>query len=243
MPHLQTLVRALKARRTGANWMARCPAHDDRNPSLSISEEGGKVLLHCFAGCAQRSVIDALMAVDLWESNQRSPKPRPRIVATYDYTDEGGILLYQVCRTESKDFPQRYPDDRGSWIWKKHPRQVLYHLPEVLEAPIVFVVEGEKDVETLRQHGFVATTNAGGAKARWLPSYSEALAGREVILIPDNDAPGRQRGLTIARALAGRTARLVVFEVEGAKDIAEWFDCGHSEVELIAHVETGLVHG
>jgi hypothetical protein len=166
MPHLQTLVRALKARRTGANWMARCPAHDDRNPSLSISEEGGKVLLHCFAGCAQRSVIDALMAVDLWESNQRSPKPRPRIVATYDYTDEGGILLYQVCRTESKDFPQRYPDDRGSWIWKKHPRQVLYHLPEVLEAPIVFVVEGEKDVETLRQHGFVATTNAGGAKTR-----------------------------------------------------------------------------
>jgi len=80
---------------------------------------------------------------------------------------------------------------------------------------------------------------------KWGPvqSYTETLAGREVILIPDNDAPGRERVLTITRALAGYAARLAVFEVEGAKDITEWFERGHSEIELIAQVESGLVLG
>ncbi len=127
-------------------------------------------------------------------------------------------------------------DGHGGWIWKKGP-QVLYHLPEVLEAPIVFVVEGERDVETLREWGFVATTNAGGAKAPWLPQFTEALRGREVILIPDADEPGRRRVLAIARALIGKAAKIIVLELEGAKDVSEWFERGHSETELIAQVE------
>ena len=95
-----------------------------------------------------------------------------KIVATYDYTDAAGNSLFQVVRFEPKDFRPRYLDT-GNWIWQKHPDQVLYRLREVLENPIVFVVEGEKDVEKLREHGFVATTNAGGAKAPWLGSYTE----------------------------------------------------------------------
>jgi putative DNA primase/helicase len=130
------------------------------------------------------------------------------IVATYNYTDKAGERLYQVVRTDPKGFFQRCPDGHGGWINKKGERQVLYHLREVLEASIVFVVEGEKDVETLRSHGFVATTNAGGAKALWLPAYTDSLQGREVILIPDQDPPGRQRVLTIARALLGQVARV-----------------------------------
>lgn len=46
----------------------------------------------------------------------------------------------------------------------------------------MFVVEGERDVETLREYGFVATCEAGGADAKWLPSFTQTLAGREVIL-------------------------------------------------------------
>ena len=239
MPDLNILTRALEARRLGANWMARCPAHNDHNPSLSFREVEGKVLLHCHAGCAQADVIDALKDRGLWQSERLAN--RPEIIAAYNYTDERGNLLYQVVRTDPKGFFQRYPDGSGRWINKKCERQVLYRLPEVLESPIVFVVEGEKDCETLRSSGFVATTNAGGAQARWLPSYTETLAGREVILIPDNDAPGRKRGLNIARALIRRVARLVVFEVEGAKDITEWFVCGHSEVELIAQIDSEAV--
>jgi DNA primase len=217
--------------------MAQCPAHDDKNPSLSIREVAGKVLLHCHAGCGQRDVIAALRARDLWP--ERSVNQRRAIVATYDYHDEGGRVLYQVVRTQPKGFFQRSSDGRGGWINKKSKRQVLFHLREVIESPIVFVVEGEKDVETLRSRGFVATTSAGGAEAPWLPEFTEALAGREVILIPDNDRPGRERAARIARALLGRVVRLVIVEVESAKDVTEWFEKGHGELELIQLVERG----
>lgn len=230
-----SIASALKARRSGTGWMAKCPAHDDHNPSLSIRDSDGKVLLHCHAGCAQTDVIDALKAREVWQPERTENR---RIVATYDYTDEHGNRLYQVVRYQPKDFKQRRPDGCGGWTWRKGARQVLYHLPEVLESPIVFVVEGERDVETLREYGFVATTNAGGAEAHWEPQFTEALRSREVILIPDNDPPGRKRVLNVARILLGKVARLVVLELEGgSKDVTEWFSQGHSELELIAQLD------
>jgi DNA primase len=164
-------------------------------------------------------VIDALKALGLWREENVDSKRI--IIETYNHMDEGGELLYQVCRTEPKGFFQRRLSGHGSWINKKSPRQVLYRLPEVLEAPIVFVVEGEKDAETLRAYGFFATTNAGGAKALWSPEYIATLRGLEVILIPDNDLPGRERIVRIARALIGKVARLVILELNDGKDVTE----------------------
>ena len=171
------ITRALDARRSGSTWMAKCPAHEDRNASLAIREVDGKTLLHCHAGCAQRDVIEALKSRGLWEAAPDSRTWAKQIVATYPYRDEHGELLYEIVRFVPKDFRPRYPDGCGGWVWKKHPRQVLYHLPEVLEAAIVFVVEGERDVETLRDWGFCATTNAGGALAPWLPSTRKLWPG------------------------------------------------------------------
>jgi hypothetical protein len=88
-------------------------------------------------------------------------------------------------------------------------------------------------------HGFVATTNAGGAKAMWLTEFTEALGGREVILIPDNDGPGIERAARIARSLLHRVTRLAILELEGAKDVSEWFEKGHGELELIELIEKG----
>lgn len=229
--------RALDGHRSGNSYIARCPAHEDKNPSLSLRDADGKVLVHCHAGCDQRAVIDALRALGLWPDSMRlnAPKRYREPVATYDYTDEEGRLLYQICRyAQPKEFRQRYPDGRGGWIWRKHPHQVLYRLPEVLEAGTVFVVEGERDVETLRSYGFVATTNAGGANAKWQPEFTDALRGRAVILIPDRDSVGYERVSNIARALLGSVARLVYVELEDGKDLTEWFERGHSEVELLA---------
>jgi putative DNA primase/helicase len=226
----------LNGQKSGSGWIAKCPAHDDRTPSLSLREADGEVLVHCHAGCEQRAEVAALRSRGLWP--EREHRTKRRIVAEYDYIDQNGELLYQIVRLAPNRFLQRYPDGRGGWIWKKHKRQVLYRLREVLEAPIVFVVEGEKDVETLRSHGFVATTNAGGAEAPWLPEFTEALRGREVILIPDNDQPGRKHVINIARALLKKASRLIVLELEGGvKDVTEWFDRGHSELELIAHLD------
>lgn len=147
-----------------------------------------------------------------------------------------------MVRFAPKSFAQRYPDGHGGWIWRKHPKQVLYRLPEVLKARIVLLVEGEKDVETLRSWGFVATTNAGGANAPWLDSYTRALSRREVVIIPDADRRGRDRAKRIARALLGHALRMAVWEPEGAKDIAQWFEKGHSELELLEAITPEEVH-
>jgi putative DNA primase/helicase len=65
----ETIAKALGGHRAGATWMAKCPAHEDRNPSLSISlGDHRKVLLHCFAGCAQCDVISALVDRGLWDA-------------------------------------------------------------------------------------------------------------------------------------------------------------------------------
>jgi DNA primase (bacterial type) len=224
-------------RKSGTGWAACCPAHKDHNPSLSLRDSAeGHVLVHCHAGCAQVAVIAALKEFGLWPDQDKRHERR-RIVAEYNYTDEYGSLIYQVLRTDPKGFFQRYPDGTGGWINRKHSRQVLYRLPEVVKAPIIFLCEGEKDADRLRDHGFVATTNAGGAKAPWLPQYTEVLRSREVILVPDNDPPGRQRVLTVARALFGHAAPIIVLELSDGKDISEWFDRGHSEVELVELIE------
>jgi hypothetical protein len=63
----EKIATALGGRRAGATWMARCPAHEDRAPSLSISaRHDGKVLVRCHAGCDQRDVITALRNRGLW---------------------------------------------------------------------------------------------------------------------------------------------------------------------------------
>jgi DNA primase len=71
----ETIARALGGRRAGATWMARCPVHEDRRPSLSISaSEDGKVLVRCHAGCDQRDLIAALQRRGLWQATGRASR-------------------------------------------------------------------------------------------------------------------------------------------------------------------------
>lgn len=242
----ESISTAQDGHKSGPGYVCKCPAHDDHTPSLSLVERDGKILVHCHAGCEQQAVIEAFRSKGLWPERERREFPPEwgTLVKTYDYRDEQGILVFQVCRFEPKTFRPRFQDGcGGGWIYRKHPNQVLYHLPEVLEAPIVFVVEGEKDVESLRAHGFVATTAAGGCKAPWLPEFTATLAGREVNIIPDNDKPGWERVKVIARALLGHAARIRILDLpRDVKDVSDWFAAGHSECELIALLEGVSVH-
>jgi DNA primase len=120
---------------------------------------------------------------------QSPPKIGP-ITAVYPYVDEHGATLFEVCRHEpgengkAKDFRQRVPTGNGFTYSVKGIRRVLYRLPAVLAASEVWICEGEKDVHTLEAQGVTATTNAGGAKSPWLPEYSEALRGKDVLIVP-----------------------------------------------------------
>jgi hypothetical protein len=84
---LEAILSRLQAvRRCGEGWIARCPAHQDRNPSLSIRKSNGKILLHCFAGCTVDAVCAALgIAVrDLFEKLGNLHRQEPDVVR-YSY--------------------------------------------------------------------------------------------------------------------------------------------------------------
>ena len=98
----------------------------------------------------------------------------------YSYQDEGGALLFQVVRLPGKTLRVRRPDGKGGWEWKMgNARRVLYRLPELIAEPddLILIVEGEKDVETLRAKDLTATTNSFGAGG-WCDEYGESLKGR-----------------------------------------------------------------
>ncbi len=104
----ETLARALGGHRAGASWMARCPVHEDRNPSLSISAgKDGMVLVRCHAGCDQRDVIAALQERGLWRMTGRAsgvgPKHRQRIAEEPDADtlkrSAAALAIWQASRT------------------------------------------------------------------------------------------------------------------------------------------------
>jgi 5S rRNA maturation endonuclease (ribonuclease M5) len=202
------LAKLERTERSGAGYKVLCPAHADKNPSLSITEENGKVLLFCHAGCTQESVWKAIGG--------------PVEVARYQYTDENNKVLYESVRFEPKDFRQRQPVN-GHWNWSlKGVRLVLYRLKEVLDAERVLIVEGEKDVETLHDLGYTATTSAMGAKS-WRAEYAEFLVGKNVIVIPDNDSAGEAYLDDVARSCIGKAKSIRVARLpEKYKDVSDW---------------------
>lgn len=230
--------------RVGDGYQAHCPAHDDRQASLSVTEGAdGRILVKCFANCS----IDSILAhLGLATADLFPDRPARRIVATYDYHDERGDLLFQVVRYEPKDFRQRRPDGHGGWLWKlKGVRLVPYGYPELLTADPtqpVFVAEGEKDCETLRRLGAIATTNPGGAnKNKWRKEFSRALQNRHVIVLADNDESGRLHATRIASGVLPFAASVKVLDslpgVSAKGDVSDYIASGHTLADLLALVE------
>jgi hypothetical protein len=198
---------------------------------LSLREAAdGRVLLHCHAGCNVAAITAALgIAIsDLFPSGNGKRRIQ---VATYDYVNEAGELLFQVVRFEPKTFRQRRPDGQGGWVWNlgESTRRVLYRLPEILESvktgQTIYVVEGEKDVASLVGWGLAATCNPGGA-GKWRPHYGEVLRGSRVVVIADADKPGRDHAAAVAASLKGVAAEIRVVELPGAKDVTAWAAAG-----------------
>jgi hypothetical protein len=168
-----------------------------------------------------------------------APGDGPRIVATYDYQDEAGVLRYQVVRFAPKVFRQRRPDGNGGWHWNMQSVQRLpYRLPELLAADPaapVFIPEGEKDVENLRALNLVATTNPMGA-GKWRPEYNGPLRGRHVVVLADHDEPGGRHVRQVADSLVGTAASVKVLELPGLPpggDVSDWLAAGGTAGELL----------
>jgi hypothetical protein len=229
---IELLARFEGVKRRGSGWQALCPAHADRNPSLSIDVRNGKILIHCHAGCSQEAVL-AAAGIEPPELFMDSDAAKPHMIAEYNYRSTQGELLYQVLRFEPKGFCQRRPDGNGGWLRNLHGvRRVLYRLPELLAAKSVLVVEGEKDVETALTLDFIATCNSGGA-GKWRDEHSESLRGKMVTIIPDADEPGRKHARAVATSLYGKAESVKVLELPNAKDLSEWVAKGGTRDELL----------
>jgi predicted P-loop ATPase len=232
-------------REAGRQYKCTCPGHDDGTESLSVTEaKGGKVLVHCFAGCKPEAIIAklGLTMADLMPPTVAKQASK-RVVATYDYRDEKGALLYQAVRYEPKAFSQRRPDGKGNWIWNmKGVQRVPYRLTSLLAWPSsewVFIPEGEKDCDALDKLGLVATCNVGGA-GKWGSELNKWLEGKRVCILPDNDAPGREHAHKVAAQLMGKVTQVRIVEPPGlpAKgDISDWIAAGGTAEQLLELVE------
>jgi hypothetical protein len=235
-------------KKSGAGFMARCPAHDDGKASLAIGPGRDQpVVLHCHAGC---DADDILARLDLTWADLNEPKaraddsevwtPAGPAIAVYDYRDEQGQLLFQVCRTVNKEFRQRVPDvtAKSGYRWRLDgARRVLYRLPQVIEAVNggigVFICEGEKDVHTLEAHGLVATCNPGGA-GKWREEYTEVFRDASVWIVADKDDPGRAHARSVRDALMTVARDVEIVEAaEGCKDVTDHVSTGHRIDELV----------
>jgi KaiC/GvpD/RAD55 family RecA-like ATPase len=156
------------------------------------------------------------------------------LVDTYVYEDADNNIIFGVDRIEwneggkqKKQFKQ-FQIKNGQRIDNLdgiENRNTPFHLPELLSKPSkpVFVVEGEKCVMALEQHGLIATTNAGGSGS-WKDSHSDYLKGRSVYILPDNDPPGEKHGRQVAATLIGKAERIKLVNLPGLDNGGDVFD-------------------
>ncbi len=250
------MFRELYADQFRAHGNSHCPFHNDSDPSFQVEkdhgychagctpENGSKnfdvIFLYMIAKKVDFKIAIHELAAKYGIQSAQKPMKKGKIVETYPYHDESGDVLYEVCRLEPKgDFPLRRPDGKGGTIWNMNGvRRVLLGLPDLLaidpKQPILFV-EGEKDALRARSAGFASTTAPGGADkkgSKWpglVEKYAihKPLKGREVWIIPDNDAPGHAHALAVANTLHGFAASVKILtlpDLPEKGDVSDFID-------------------
>ena len=238
-------------KQSGGQWTARCPAHEDKENSLSIGEKDGKILLHCFAGCETAAICEALGVhiSDLFTKNEHGGKAEPRriakaqgdkrkVVYEYVYRDENGREVAKKVRYEPKSFVWFRAEFETAEIgqqlkWHKGLGGVkapLYRWNEVKGSDWVYLTEGEKDADAGGAAGLPCATS-GGVNS-WRPDHAELLRGKSVVIIADSDDPGRLHAAKVALAIwesrqSEETPAIIkVIEIPGQKDLAAALEAG-----------------
>ena len=243
-------------RRHGDSARCRCPAHSDRQASLTISRGRKCTLFRCHAGC---KLDDILQAAGLekknifyvsenreinWKRYIESREHR-KIEATYDYVSSvTGAYVFTKIRLEGKKMLfGMLNDERFEYGLKGRSKKefnaIFGSIPRIKEAiernEPIFIPKGEKDVNTLIKKGYAAFS-CGGAND-WNKNISELCNGAEVIILADNDDPGKKLAATIEKDLKGisKSVKIIVPMPDTPKaDITDYFETGHSKEEFEA---------
>lgn len=191
---------------------------------------------------------------DKWPTRKDSP------TAVYTYQTLFGSLAYEVLRFEranpekasgkDKTFRQRHKDKEGNWVYNMDGiERVLYRLPEITSSPVVWICEGEKDVDNLTALGIMATCNVGGA-GKWLDGYTDSLAGKDIAICGDNDQPGKDHVELVFQSVSkkAKSVRLIRLP-EAIKDASDFIatfetvDLAKKALEDLFHSATPFIQG
>jgi hypothetical protein len=244
----QIVERLSRVRRNGNSHLASCPVashgqgNGDRNPSLSVTEQNGRVLIACMAGCHTQDVLIAL-GLD-WPDLFDEPitNERGALVASWTYQARDGspyMISERWQTSRGKEFRPRIPTADRPGLPSGF-KSALYKLPKVIAAAQageeIYVCEGEKAVHAAEHLGLVATTAPGGANKPWEPYYADWLRGASrVSVVADNDEPGMRHAAEVVAAmkLAGIPVRALQVAVPDAKaDIFDHVRAGFGVADL-----------
>lgn len=198
----------------GAQRNACCPAHDDQKQSLSISVgKDGQTLLHCHAGCTVEDIVSGvgLRQSDLFSDPQAVTSKT--VVAIYRYKDANGHESEKL-RYSDKSFAWRQSDHKGGYRWDRKGIEPSLYNTNFIDIPTeVWFVEGEKDSDNLTAAGLYAVSVPDGAGSKWHQAFTDALRGKTVCIIPDDDKPGQELAQKAAKALFGSAGDIQVIDL------------------------------
>ena len=241
-------------KRYGDKAQARCPCHDDKQASLTITKGRRSALLHCHAGCNFEDIVQkvGLKKQDLYfeerppGSNWRAyveGREHKRIEAVYNYVSAAnGEYTFTKIRIQDKRMIYgvlcngRFTYGLGG-RHRKDLKSVYGDLKAlnkaIAEGEPIFIPEGEKDVDTLTKRGYTALTYGGSGD--WQSEFATLFKGVEVYILADNDEPGRKVANTILSDLKGiaKSAKVIVPVPDIPKaDISDYFAAGHSNEDF-----------
>lgn len=214
---LQEIISLFRSPKPNGNnsYMVTCPCHNDNTQSLCISEDNGKILLNCFAGCRAEDITRAigLSMRDLFQSPpQGSKTPKPASIE-YRYGDRlKKIRFYKWTNGKwQKSFCWQHKDNNGSWQKGRGGINPPLYNQEILSNTAadntVYIVEGEKDANTMTDKlGLLAVSAPDGATKgnkgkKWDKRFNSLFTGVNVVIIPDNDEAGRNFASLVANEL------------------------------------------
>lgn len=220
------------------------PGHGKDDRSLSVKNDSSNpdgFVVNSFAGddaAECRDHVRRAAGLPEWKPTPRAERPTdPQFV----YRDQHGQPYLRVTKVHKPTGKSFYQHSWNGREWMKGAQQVRipYRLPEVIAADNVYICEGEKDCDRLADLGLVATTAPEGA-GKWRPELNQWFAGKKVIILADNDKPGREHADQVEGALRGIAAsvRSVHFPMLADKgDVSDFLDSGKSKADLLAHID------
>lgn len=207
---LQTILSRLKGvKKAGSNtYRAYSPLRNEKEPSLYITEkDDGVILMHDHGGGETKDVLAAIgltMCILFPDgensgSGPKGPDPVRKVAAVYKYLDENGKLVAEKTRYIPKSFRWRSQKPDGSYDYHKPENVPLYNVSVLEKSGTVFLVEGEKDVDTLTKYGLPAVSLPDGAC--WENEYTKYFSDKVIVILPDNDDAGRGYAKAALKAL------------------------------------------